>query len=80
MKIKVLNFQLSNGSLPNCLYSEVKMAPDFAAYIQVIMLLIVMKMRIRIGRRSMIEEEEEEEDSADDVEEDDSDFHYPALP
>ena len=53
------------------------MAPDFAAYVQVIMLLIMVKMRIRIGRRSMIEGEE---DGADDVEEDDSDFHYPALP
>jgi len=26
--------KLSNGSLPNCLFSEVKMAPDFEAYIQ----------------------------------------------
>ena len=43
------------------------MAPDFAAYVQVIMLLILVKMGIRIGRRSMIEEEEEEEDGADDV-------------
>ena len=38
--IRIINhhhfdIQLSNGSLPNCLFSEVKMAPDFEAYVQV---------------------------------------------